>query len=511
MVETTGNQKTLYPLTLSLKGRSVNIQFLFLFRCHRFFLSYGCFVLVVADLPAMNPFISLAANASLHTRAPCPLGLKKSRVLIKKFTFRCSYLELPFVHEVIWVYTNTASESAKFVCYLIVVRIFVMQALFKARFEQALDSQKLNIKKYEQELRRKGVNPEDPVAMASIQRVASTFFNAIDKKDGSPYVFHENKEQTGSTSNLFEQTEPGDDSDQEELDKFIADIEDAADKEWAEEEAAEKEEFGRIRYLNREHSGGRYRNFDMYSGENSGYDNIQPRVQRDRPERQMSDRRITSDSEEDDDDSEGDSNDVRNDSDLESDFDSSAGTPRKFPKPLAGRRHGNNNVGRHRELRDVKAKQTLAEDDSGTEDILSDLEDAMWKSDSDDNGEQEPERLNVGINEYKSHDEEEGNTYGNRGDTYRKSHQREHLSRGRNSGRAEVVFNSFEVTTGKPGNNNFGVDLRGNRPKQNINSGSDSSDSDIAMWESDDQEDVKVPKDALHSHQSAREEDEQPK
>ena len=60
--------------------------------------------------------------------------------------------------------------------------IYALQALFKARFEQALESQKLNIKKTEQQLRRTGVNPEDPVAMASIQRVASTFFNAIDKK-----------------------------------------------------------------------------------------------------------------------------------------------------------------------------------------------------------------------------------------------------------------------------------------------------------------------------------------
>ena len=68
-----------------------------------------------------------------------------------------------------------------------------MQALFKARFEQALDSQKLNIKKIEQQLRRMSINPDDPVAMASIQRVASTFFNAIDKKEGSPYVFHGEK------------------------------------------------------------------------------------------------------------------------------------------------------------------------------------------------------------------------------------------------------------------------------------------------------------------------------
>ncbi|CAN7023540.1 unnamed protein product [Brassica oleracea var. botrytis] len=112
-------------------------------------------------------------------------------------------------------------------------------ALFKARFEQALESQKLNIKKTEQQLRRTGVNPEDPVAMASIQRVASTFFNAIDKKRRKP----------------------------EELDRFIAEIEEAADKEWEEEEAAEEEESGRIRYWNREEFAGRNRG--PYGGDSS--------------------------------------------------------------------------------------------------------------------------------------------------------------------------------------------------------------------------------------------------
>ncbi|GAB2274136.1 hypothetical protein Dimus_008908 [Dionaea muscipula] len=134
------------------------------------------------------------------------------------------------------------------------------KALFKARFEQALESQKLNIKKYEQELRRKGINPEDPVAIASIQRVASTFFNAIDKKEGSPYVFHGDEKAKQDSMKVLELSDPGIDSDQEELDKFIAEIEGAADREWAEEEAAEKEELGKIRYLNREeYGGGRFR------------------------------------------------------------------------------------------------------------------------------------------------------------------------------------------------------------------------------------------------------------
>ncbi|EPS72466.1 hypothetical protein M569_02290, partial [Genlisea aurea] len=130
------------------------------------------------------------------------------------------------------------------------------KALFKARFEQALESQKLNIKKIEQELRRKGVNPEDPVAMASIQRVASTFFNAIDKSEGSPYVF---RDQRKLDDEKGPSQDAGDDSDQEELDRFIAEIEDAADKEWADEEAAEKEDFGRLRYWNKGDFDGRDR------------------------------------------------------------------------------------------------------------------------------------------------------------------------------------------------------------------------------------------------------------
>lgn len=140
-----------------------------------------------------------------------------------------------------------------------------MQALFKARFEQALDSKKLNFKKLEQQLRRMGVNPEDPMAMASIQRVTSTFFRAIDEKQGTPYVFHGDKQpvqRLGSEeiSDAREEQEAlSEDSNQEELDRFIAEIEDAADREFEEEEAKEKEEVSKMRYWNREEMIGRGR------------------------------------------------------------------------------------------------------------------------------------------------------------------------------------------------------------------------------------------------------------
>ncbi|KAJ0980455.1 hypothetical protein J5N97_008710 [Dioscorea zingiberensis] len=157
------------------------------------------------------------------------------------------------------------------------------KALFKARFEQALESQKLNIKKLEQQLRRMGVNPEDPVAMASIQRVASTFFRAIDEQQGTPYVFREDKQLIPGIDDGREEppASESEDSDQEELDRFIAEIEEAAGQEWAAEEAAEKEEATRIRYWRNEDMGMRGRSShwrdDGFEAESSdrgrGWDN----------------------------------------------------------------------------------------------------------------------------------------------------------------------------------------------------------------------------------------------
>ncbi|KAF8088407.1 hypothetical protein N665_0543s0017 [Sinapis alba] len=221
------------------------------------------------------------------------------------------------------------------------------KALFKARFEQALESQKLNIKKTEQQLRRMGVNPEDPVAMASIQRVASTFFNAIDKKEGSPYVFHGDKQSERGTSVVnTEGSEPVDeDSDQEELDRFIAEIEEAADKEWEEEEAAEQEETGRIRYWNREEFAGRSRGHEMrsYGDSSQGF-------------RRNSQRRSNHS---DDDDDDGDQLDSEDDDEI----------PKRFDRPRPNtRRQGNDFMRRSPHPR------------SRDEDVMSDLDNTMWDS-----------------------------------------------------------------------------------------------------------------------------------
>ncbi|KAJ4827563.1 hypothetical protein Tsubulata_004783 [Turnera subulata] len=293
------------------------------------------------------------------------------------------------------------------------------KALFKARFEQALESQKLNIKKIEQQLRRMGVNPEDPVAMASIQRVAATFFNAIDQKEGSPYVFRGDKQPMLDPTTSLEDPEPSADSDQEELDRFIAEIEDAADEEWAAEEEAEKEEYGRIRYWNREDSGGRGRRPEMRRNDDSDSEVMEGRHWKDARGKRRGARHVDSDASGGD--NQWDDNDVADGSDRESDVDHSdeahsyhrrtGGVQRKLEDfrrdnntkgfrrnaggPFQGKgatensesedefRRENNTKGFRRNAR-AQFRGEVAEENSESEDMLSDLDNAMWESDADE-------------------------------------------------------------------------------------------------------------------------------
>ncbi|XP_066368377.1 CRM-domain containing factor CFM9, mitochondrial-like [Miscanthus floridulus] len=207
------------------------------------------------------------------------------------------------------------------------------KALFKARFEQALESQKLNIKTIETQLRRKGINPEDPVAMASIQRVASMFFRAIDEQQGTPYIFRGDAQPSAGTSEIKEpRDEPSEDSDQEELDRFISEIESAAEKQWEEEEAAEKEESSRMRYWEREDIGDQ-------RGFNSSYENSDDEDRgQGRYRREHNNNRRTSDARRWDDDSEfeasgeeWDSGDDRGNAlGFDNDRDSTDEHPRRF-------------------------------------------------------------------------------------------------------------------------------------------------------------------------------------
>ncbi|KNA20614.1 hypothetical protein SOVF_050700 [Spinacia oleracea] len=244
------------------------------------------------------------------------------------------------------------------------------KALFKARFEQALESQKLNIKKTEQQLRKKGISPDDPVAMASIQRVASTFFNAIDKKEGSPYVFREAGESVKEPQKTSEQHDPAEDSDQEELDKFIAEIEDAVDKEWAEEEAAEREEFGKIRYRNKEDYGGRFvNNFSDNGNRGRGRDTHRRQRMEDSEDEDYVSAPIDEDNA---------SDDERHTSD--SDDDKVKRPPSRVERSRGS--HGNQSF----KKTDNRVKEKLFEEESESENMFEEIDDVMCESDNDNEG-----------------------------------------------------------------------------------------------------------------------------
>ncbi|OWM71503.1 hypothetical protein CDL15_Pgr005690 [Punica granatum] len=266
------------------------------------------------------------------------------------------------------------------------------KALFKARFEQALESQKLNIKKIEQQLRRMGVNPEDPIAMASIQRVASTFFNAIDKKEGSPYVFQGDKQPVEISP-----SEPADDSDQEELDKFIAEIEDAADREWAEEEAAEKEEADKIRYWNKDD----FRERLKRSGNRGDYasDDDEMRSPRGWKGSKHGKRAAETDSDGSDE-GEEDGWDSGDSEDLE-DYDD--GSDEEF-----GRSRKANKNNKAPQSRNAKAgfRKNVAVRDYDSEEMIRDLDNAMWESDNEE--EQDPRGSDIAqSHNYRSSTDEE--------------------------------------------------------------------------------------------------------
>lgn len=276
------------------------------------------------------------------------------------------------------------------------------KALFKARFEQALESQKLNIKKIEQQLRRKGINPDDPVAMASLHKVASTFFNALDKKDGSPFMLHGEEEPMKEPRQRLELSEPVEDSDREELDKFIAEIEDAVDKEWTAEEAAEKEELGKIRYWNKEGSGGRFKP-DHYGASDSD-DEFRggARGWKDSHQRQR-----IADSEDEDDGSESDRSDLwelshedgANDDENHS-YDSNEHRY-KHPSPRVERWEPERSRGSHRnqDLKETHARfrGKTAQEESESEKTFSDLDDIILHSDSE--GELSGPQRSAGDNE----------------------------------------------------------------------------------------------------------------
>ncbi|KAK9119840.1 hypothetical protein Scep_017933 [Stephania cephalantha] len=262
------------------------------------------------------------------------------------------------------------------------------KALFKARFEQALESQKLNIKNIEQQLRRKGVNPDDPVAMASIQRVASTFFSAIDEKQGTPYVFHENINKLADPDVRDDEDRISDERERQQLEKFIADIEEAAEQEWEAEEAAEQEELGRIRYRNREDFGGRTRRSHMSSAEDSE-DEIRGRRGREWTDK-SSKHRVTSKhnwdgNDEEEDEAEGSEDDELNANNFVSDSDiehEEVEVPRKVNKKQNAASYTKNNETFKRNSGSI-SQGKVSNEDSESDIIYSESDDSLWDSEDE--------------------------------------------------------------------------------------------------------------------------------
>ena len=375
-----------------------------------------------------------------------------------------------------------------------------VQALFKARFEQALESQKLNIKKIEQELRRKGVNPEDPVAMASIQKVASTFFNAIDRKEGSPYIFREDKKQETEPPRNWEESEHPVDSDQEELDRFIAEIEDAADKEWDAEEAAEKEEIGKMRYWNREEFGGRFRRSETHRDDNS-YDDGGVKGTRGWKDTRGKQRTNDSDGEDNDipdGDDEWESNDVGDASDLESDADNSdevhdklrVSRTKRWKEDKIGGAKRNGSFKRNPEA-NFKRKATEEDSDSDSENMLSDLENAMWQSDAEE--EQDSEALKAVSYNYQSSSDGEEDSHHIKGSE--KNRVKEHESDDDDSEETHASYKESRLAQQKHsriGRANTEANFRGKMAEEESGSDDVLSDLENTKWESDAEDDSRA-------------------
>ncbi|KAJ1388314.1 CRM-domain containing factor CFM3, chloroplastic/mitochondrial [Sesbania bispinosa] len=178
----------------------------------------------------------------------------------------------------------------------------------------------------------------------------------LTRKRGSPYVFREGNQSITEPIEGTEESEPSVDSDQEELDRFIAEIEDAADKEYEAEEAKEKEELGRIRYWNKE---------ELVEDSE------------DQMLLEMMTMMVSN---------------IADDSDIDSNSDGSNEARGRFRK-VGGEERGKTILVRarpelmkdqHRHT-EAKFRRNMAIKDSESEGMLSDVENAMWESDEEEN------------------------------------------------------------------------------------------------------------------------------
>ena len=198
-----------------------------------------------------------------------------------------------------------------------------------------------------------------------------------------PYVFRGDKQLLAETDNKLIHSEPPDEHEQEELDKFIAEIEDAAEREWAAEEAAEKDEFTRLRYHHKGEFGDRYKRTEALENDSSGDE-----INRTRGRRDVHGKRHV-DSDYEDDTGESDSNSIADTSVFDSDADDSDGTPEMFKTST---RHRENrfqgSMGKNDELfkknAEANTRKIMVDGGSESEDMISDLDNAMWHSEDEE-------------------------------------------------------------------------------------------------------------------------------
>ncbi|KAI8032648.1 SUPPRESSOR OF GAMMA RESPONSE 1 [Camellia lanceoleosa] len=302
-------------------------------------------------------------------------------------------------------------------------------------------------------------------------------------------------------SRNLRRSEPGEASDQEELNRFIAEIEDAADKEWAEEEAAEKEELSKIRYWSRDDLGGRFRRSELLRSE----DSVDATRGGGMSWKDAQNGRRRTDDSDDESDEEWDSNGVGDVSDYESDTADHDRARYKFKAPGVerGKQNGvgraNGNKGFKRNV-EAKFSENLPKDDSGSDAMLSDVEDVMWQSDSE--GKQDLGKSEATRNDYRSSSDEEEdflqmkrdekngvavvNHFENDSEDFDESLDKMNLSRA-----ATEKHNKIHIANNNEAfDKNAGANFGGKIVKEKYESEDLFGDSDIAMWESDAEEDV---------------------
>lgn len=189
----------------------------------------------------------------------------------------------------------------------------------------------------------------------------------------------------GLSSSIDQTHSTAEDSDQEELDRFIAQLEQTADDEWAAEEEAEKDEVGKIRYWNKEDIGSRFRRSGMMGSDESDDES----GRRTSGWNKTYGRKIADDDGHDDvseDDNELDNNDDQRGRSNYADSGMYKAPDRhpkyKTEKWQKGKRNRPISEGGSSRNFDPYLKGKMGTEGSGS-DMLSDFEEAMWNSDDE--------------------------------------------------------------------------------------------------------------------------------